>query len=435
MKPASNDPSLTKIQSEFPQTPLKYGVDRKTVKFDTVPDHLPRISLDMVESWTGNVIDRDQQETNISTGLVEFQSGDVLFSKLRPYLAKGFKAEYRGAGSPEFLVLRPTKFTPRFLLYLLLSEEVINRVDASTYGAKMPRASWDFIGNLRVPCPNKQNQEFIANFLDIHTSQIDALIEKKNQLVELLDEKRKSVITEVTKTGLKQDQSMKSPDTRWLDQIPSHWSVYRLDHLRDTRTPIVYGIVLPGPDQEEGVPIIKGGDCKPERLDPDLLSKTTPKIAADYQRSKLKPGELVYEIRGSVGRVVKIPPELEGANLTQDTARIAPKKNINTDWLIYALESETFRQQIDLYARGATVQGVNLFDLRRRVIPVPPEEEQNQIANYLLRADNKIQKLKDIVEEAIKLHIEKRRALITSAVTGQIDLSDWDSQEDQELPA
>jgi type I restriction enzyme S subunit len=291
------------------------------------------------------------------------------------------------------------------------------------------------LANVWIPCPPLSEQSKINSFLQLRTSHIDDLIEKKKRLLDLLQQKKKSEINNVIVSGLDPDKPTKSPETKWLDRIPTHWEVRRLNHLRDPNIPIVYGIVLPGPNQDTGVPIIKGGDCKPEKLDPEKLSKTTPEIAEKFQRSRLQTGELVYEIRGSVGRVVKVPPELEGANLTQDTARISTRKNINTDWLIYALQSEVFRQQMDLHTRGATIQGVNLFDLRRGILPVPPRNEQDQIAQHLEKVDEQIHNLYQKTEQAIDLLEKKRQSLITAAVTGQIDLSNWDNQENQELSA
>lgn len=186
MKPTGEDAPLKEIPSHFSSIRIKFGVDRQTDKFDTLPEKIPRISLDMVESWTGELVDDIQDGDDISSGLIKFRSGDVLFSKLRPYLAKAFEAEQMGAASPEFLVFRPTNFNAQYLLYLLLSKEFIERVDASTYGAKMPRASWEFIGNLRVPCPHKEKQQEIVDFLDHHVAQIDSLIEQKRQLLDRL---------------------------------------------------------------------------------------------------------------------------------------------------------------------------------------------------------------------------------------------------------
>jgi type I restriction enzyme S subunit len=327
------------------------------------------------------------------------------------------------------------KIDSDFLFWSIKSRYVAFQLEGAATGITRYGLTTRDLANVWIPCPPLSEQSKINSFLQLRTSHIDDLIEKKKRLLDLLQQKKKSEINNVIVSGLDPDKPTKSPETKWLDRIPTHWEVRRLNHLRDPNIPIVYGIVLPGPNQDTGVPIIKGGDCKPEKLDPEKLSKTTPEIAEKFQRSRLQTGELVYEIRGSVGRVVKVPPELEGANLTQDTARISTRKNINTDWLIYALQSEVFRQQMDLHTRGATIQGVNLFDLRRGILPVPPRNEQDQIAQHLEKVDEQIHNLYQKTEQAIDLLEKKRQSLITAAVTGQIDLSNWDNQENQELSA
>jgi len=324
---------------------------------------------------------------------------------------------------------------PDFLFWSIKSRYVAFQLEGAATGITRYGLTTRDVANAWIPCPPLEKQSKINSFLQDRTSRIDDLIEKKKQLLDLLQNKKKSEINKAIVSGLKSEKPTKSPETRWLDKIPIHWEVRRLNHLRDPSIPIAYGIVLPGPNQETGVPIIKGGDCKPENLDPAELSKTTPEIAEKFQRSRLQAGELVYEIRGSVGRVIKVPPELDGANLTQDTARISPRENVNSDWLIYALQSEVFRQQMDLHTRGATIQGVNLFDLRRGILPVPPWDEQYQIAQHLDKVEEQIRDLSEKTKQAVEVLKERRRSLIIAAVTGQIDLSDWDSQEDQELPA
>lgn len=365
------------------------------------------------------------------------QDGDTIVSTVRTYLrAIAFVEESppNRVVSTGFAVLRPTeKLDPRFLWRCLQADPFIEWIVANSKGVSYPAINPSRLGDLVVPVPPLEEQKTIVDFLDYNVSQINELIDKKIDLIDALEEKRASTITKTTTQGLNLNPLLKTLDSRWFDEIPAHWEIKRLDHLRDPYIPIVYGIVLPGPDQDQGVPIIKGGDCKPEKLDPDKLSKTTQEIADDYERSRLQAGELVYEIRGSVGRVVKVPPGLEGANLTQDTARIAPMESIDTDWLLYALQSETFRQQMDLHTRGATVQGVNLFDLRRGLIPVPPLSEQKEIATHLKETDQEIENLQKRIEQGIDLLEEKRQAIVTKAVTGQIDVADWSPSERQEI--
>lgn len=126
----------------------------------------------------------------------KFYSGDLLFGKLRPYLAKATIVDFNGLCSSEFLVMQNFKGDNRYLLRLLLSYWFIDIVNSSTYGAKMPRASWDFISNMRIPFPSKIEQQQIADFLDKKCSEIDKIIDDKERLIEKLIEYKKSLIYE-----------------------------------------------------------------------------------------------------------------------------------------------------------------------------------------------------------------------------------------------
>jgi len=203
----------------------------------------------------------------------------------------------------------------------------------------------------------------------------------------------------------------------WLGEIPAHWEVKRLWHLTPSDRRIMYGIVLPGPNVENGVPIVKGGDVSPERLRLDRLSRTTFEIESGYARSRLRGGDLVYAIRGSIGEVGVVPDELAGANLTQDAARVAYTPATHGPWLLYALKSVTVFAQLEAGALGATISGVNIRDLKRASIPVPPRIEQEAIARFLERETARIDALVANKERLIELLQEKRTALITRAVT------------------
>jgi type I restriction enzyme S subunit len=144
----------------------------------------------------------------------------------------------------------------------------------------------------------------------------------------------------------------------------------------------MYGIVLPGPNVDVGVPIVKGGDVKPGRLTLSSLCKTTHEIEAGYARSRLRAGDLVYSIRGTIGDVEIVPQEIEGANLTQDAARIAPARGIQNSWLRYTLEADPVFRQLEIGSPGAAVRGINIRDLKKALIPLPLDE-RDAISNYL----------------------------------------------------
>ena len=151
------------------------------------------VGLEHIESWTGRILYDDL--TTLPEGTVSlFEPNDVLFGKLRPYLAKVSLVDFSGACSTEALVLRPkTNQWPPFVRYVLSNGEFIDDVNSSTFGAKMPRASWEFIGSRTVPVPDLPTQKAIADFLDRETARIDQLIEKKQRMVEVLGERARSV--------------------------------------------------------------------------------------------------------------------------------------------------------------------------------------------------------------------------------------------------
>ena len=117
-----------------------------------------------------------------------------------------------------------------------------------------------------------------------------------------------------------------------------------------------------------------------------------------------------------------VPKELEGANLTQDAARVACIPAIHGKWLLYALKSTAIFAELDAGALGATIRGINIRDLKRAALPVPPRQEQEAIARFLDREAARIDNLIAIVLEAIERLRELRTALISAAVTGKIDV-------------
>src|SRR5439155_10232049 len=137
-----------------------------------------------------------------------------------------------------------------------------------------------------------------------------------------LTQHRQAVSHRIVTRGLDPRIPLKPSRVEWLGDIPAHWSVQKLHRITDPRRPIMYGIVLPGPNVDEGVYIVKGGNCEPGRLRPELLSRTTFEIESAYARSRLRNQDVVFAIRGGVGAAQLVPGELEGANLTQDAARI-----------------------------------------------------------------------------------------------------------------
>jgi len=178
--------------------------------------------------------------------------------------------------------------------------------------------------------------------------------------------------------------------------------------------------VLPGPDVEDGVLLVKGGDVKPGHLVPGLLSRTSRDIESGYPRSRLQKRDLVFAIRGGVGEVELVPESLIGANITQDVARIAPLPDVDEMWLLHALRSAYVQSQAASVVTGATIRGINIGDLRRLVIRVPPHDVQREIGRVLEARSAAYSRLSETIDRQIALLRERREAFITAAVTGKL---------------
>ena len=153
-----------------------------------------KIGLENIESKTGEFIPTN--ESVFDNDGIGFFEGDVLFGKLRPYLAKVFLADKNGICVSEFLVLKSEGILNRFLKFLMLSGVFIEIVNSSTYGTKMPRANWEFIGNLKIPLPPLEEQKAIAEYLDTQITKIDLAISKIKSQINLIKEYKTTLISE-----------------------------------------------------------------------------------------------------------------------------------------------------------------------------------------------------------------------------------------------
>jgi type I restriction enzyme S subunit len=143
--------------------------------------------------------------------------------------------------------------------------------------------------------------------------------------------------------------------------------------------PITYGILKPGPELTEGVPYVRVADFPGNRLRLDSIKKTSHEIDEQFRRARLRAGDLLLSIRGSVGRVIEIPPSLDGANITQDTARLSISGRLNRRYVHLALQSEGVQLRMQGAMRGVAVRGINIGDVRALQIPLPPRVEQDEI--------------------------------------------------------
>lgn len=193
-----------------------------------------------------------------------------------------------------------------------------------------------------------------------------------------------------------------------------------LKRLVDPSRAITYGIVQAGPDTPDGVPYIRPVDMTVGSgvEDPEKLQRTTREIAAAYRRSTVRAGDIVVSIGPSFGKIMVVPEDLAGANLTQGTARVAPAPGVNGRYLYWALQSSMARQYWESSVGGATFRALNLEPLSRTPIPEPPLEEQRRIADFLDAETARIDNLNALRSRQLSLLVERRGSILEKFLPG-----------------
>jgi len=290
---------------------------------------------------------------------------------------------------------------PRYLLWVLRAErdDILRRTQGSTHKTiYMPD-----IEQLTIPLPPLDKQRRIAAMLERRTDQITSLIGLKRKLAGLVQERTSLVLDHVLGFG---------DSTR-----------VELRRVVDPRRPIMYGIVLPGPDNPGGPVVVKGGNVREGTITGHLCG-TTVEIEAGYKRSRLATGDTIVVIRGAgAGRVGEVPSGLDGANITQDVARIAPGSGLDGTYLRLLLQSADCQRQLANRVGGAAITGINIGDLKRVQIPLLPIDEQRRRASHGEQVVARSTSLLRDLEAQIELLREHRTALAYASVNGDLKVA------------
>jgi type I restriction enzyme S subunit len=394
---------------------LKHVVELQRVRATDDVDG-PYVGLENIESWTGRLAttpdapaptdDDGGGGAESSVGQSQsnsFQPGDILFGKLRPYLAKAWVAAFAGRCTTEALVMRALHMKPRFLLYVLLQPSFISLVDSSTYGSKMPRAEWAFIGSVSVPCPSTVNQQVIADFLDRETARIDALVAAKQRLLDLLAEKRKAIIATAITRGLDPKVKLRDSGVPWLGEIPAHWEIvpFRWYFRIGSGDFIATDEVASEPDAARVIPVIGGNGV------------------AGYA-AVANTSDAASIVVGRVGAQCGNVHVIAGLAWVTDNALLLREiREYDVEYLAHVLRHRDLNSIANKTAQPL-ITGSMVTELRG---PHPPLDEQRAIVDHIARETAKLDAVRAATERTIALLKERRSALIAAAVTGQLDLT------------
>ncbi len=308
----------------------------------------------------------------------------------------------------------------KYLFYWLQAFK--NEIVQLSSGGGQPNINQEKVSALKVSAPKLNQQIQIANFLDYETAKIDSLIEKQQQLIQLLQEKRQTVISHVVTKGLNPNMPMKDSGVEWLREVPEHWITSRLKYYTNQ---IVDGAHFTPTYTDSGIPFLRVTDIHNDIIDMENI-KYIPKVEHQelIKRCLPKKGDLLLSKNGTIGIPKLVNWDWE-FSIFVSLCLIKFKKTLMAEFAEYFFKSYEIQEQIFGLIKKSTVINLHLDKIQNFWFSIPSINEQIEIVNFLNHKTNELDNLISKAELAIQLMQERRTALISAAVTGKIDVRNW----------
>lgn len=291
----------------------------------------------------------------------------------------------------------------------------------TTVGMGIPHVNPQILNNIKLAIPPKEEQNNIAEFLDENIRKVDELIDRKKELIQFLDEKRSVLITQAVTQGLGTDVVLEDSGVPGLGKIPADWDTAPLKYSSRN---VTVGIVQK-PSQyyvDEGVPALRSMNVRQNRVVGDELVYMSEEDNESLKGSQIYSGDLVCVRSGvNASTTAVVPDRLDGVNCI-DLIIIRNPEGYVPEFLSYLMNSSASTSQIEAGTEGAAVQHFNVEEVKELVFPKPNLDEQREILDWLSPHLKEIDETKAKIQEGIERLKEYRTALITEAVTGQIDV-------------
>ena len=319
-----------------------------------------------------------------------FQPGHILFMSRNPHLRKCSMVDFAGVCSDSTYVVETRDenvLLQKYLLIEMQSDRFWKWAEENKSGSVNYLINYCTLDSYEFDLPPIEEQRALSEKLWAAND----LKEKYQNLLAATDEMLKAKFREAVDAAMARKRFVKLGD------------------VVSQGRPICYGILMPGEEVPGGVPVIKVKDFPDGVIHLDALIHTSKEIDEDYKRSRLLSGDLILSIRGTVGRVAEVPEELNGANITQDTARITVDPKYNAKYIRGVLESAPLQEEMMLNMRGVAIKGINIGFLRELLIPMSDRATQDQLAQISTTA------------EASKAELKKSIASIDAVMKGLIN--------------
>ncbi|WP_258909563.1 restriction endonuclease subunit S [Pseudomonas putida] len=314
------------------------------------------LNLDQVEADTGNVLGKVMAPVSeAGTSTHGFDARHVLYSKLRPYLNKVVLPDEKGLATTELVPMLPDplRLDRKYLAYYLRSKSFVDWVSSQVAGAKMPRVSMQLFWQHEIPLPPLSEQKRIAAILD----KADGICRKRQQAIQLADDFLRAVFLDM----------FGDPVTN-----PKGWDVVELSTLIDPQDKLNYGVVQPGENEEDGVPLVRSGDLSDATPDANQLRRVSASVDSKHRKSKLKGNEILIACVGTIGRVGWVSDEMIGWNIARAVTRIPIRESVNREYVYRYLQNPVVQGYFERETRAVAQPTLNVGLIAKTPVALPP---------------------------------------------------------------
>jgi type I restriction enzyme S subunit len=396
-------------------------VDLLRLSKNTPVSFIPMSDLTESGRWVNR---QERYLDDVRFGYTSFAENDVLFAKITPCMENGKGAHAIGLkngvgfGSTEFHILRARGETSaRYLFHWLQARTTRTRAIAYMGGsAGQQRVQSDFFTNFRVHKLGADEQSRIAAALDT----LDDAIAKTEAVIAKLRQVRAGMLHDLLTRGLDPHGHLRDPiahpeqfQDSPLGRIPNTWVVQTLEQITEPQSPICYGMVQVFDFVSDGVLVLAIRDILGDYA--TGLHRTAPNIDANYTRSRVRPGDVLISIKGTIGRIGLVPQHYVG-NISRDLARVRPVECVSSEFLIHLLRSPLGQKTLERAQVGTTRAELSIAPLKRIAFAFPEKKEQERIAKILDEQDGLIV----VHETELAKLVQLKSGLMTDLLTGRV---------------
>ncbi len=366
--------------------------------------------------------------------------GDIVVNTLWAWMGALGAARHTGLVSPAYGVYRPHRagdFNSTYLDYLLKTRAYVSEYIGRSTGVRASRLRLypnQFL-DINLIRPSLVEQDQIVGYLKTQDTRIARFIKNKREQKALLEEFKQRETHRILTGGRTSGTSIQNAGEDWPGSIPDHWTVVTLRQIADSLQTGPFGSQLHAEDyKRNGTPVINPAHIRGNVIVPDPTRAVDAETVKRLARHQLTPGDIIFARRGELGRCALVTDAHSGWLCGTGSLRLRLKADaIDTDFLMWVLNSCVLRASLRSQSVGATMENANTSIIGGIRVPMPPRQEQFAIANNIREIIRPIESAEDAIISEMDLIREYRARLIADVVTGQIDVRGWQPGPDDQF--